>query len=151
MMRIQPITHPILTEFQPLIDASIAEGYEFVQRLWDEYQSGENAFQGDGAILLGAYDGDQLVAVGGVHMDNYLQLPTIGRIRHVYVLPAHRRSGVGKQLVQALMAQSSEQFAIFTLRTLTEHGRAFYRDLGFSEEPRFENATHWLELPSRPS
>lgn len=149
-MDIHPITQPELNEFQSLIDASTSEGYKFVQRLWDEHQSGEATFDQAGAVLLGVYEGDQLVAVGGVHEDPYLNTATIGRIRHVYVLPDHRRSGVGRQLVLALMAHGAEQFTVFTLRTLTEHGRAFYESLGFRSTPRFDNATHWFDRSTTP-
>jgi GNAT superfamily N-acetyltransferase len=145
MIAIRRLTQPTLNDLQPLIDASAAEGYTFVQRLWDEYQSGENTFADGGAELLGAYENDQLIAVGGVHPDPYLGLSTVGRIRHVYVLPGYRRSGIGKQLVRTLIADTSKHFMTFTLRTTTEHGRAFYSALGFSDEPRFADATHWLE------
>ena len=145
MKQIQAITQPKAEEFNPLIEASMAEGYNFVQKLWDEYRSGENDFRGQGDILLGIYDDNQLVGVGGVHRDPYLNLLTVGRIRHVYVLPEHRRGGVGKMLVQALIDHGTSYFTTFTLRTMTDHGQAFYTALGFHHEPRYENATHWLE------
>ena len=145
MPTIHPITRPIHEEFVPLIQASTTEGYNFVQKLWDEYQSGENDFRGQGDILLGIYQEGQLIGVGGVHRDPYLNQPTIGRIRHVYVLPEHRRGGIGKMLVQALIDHGTAHFTTFTLRTMTAHGRAFYTALGFSDTPHYENATHWLE------
>lgn len=145
MPTIQPITRPIWNEFEPLIKRSTEEGYNFVQKLWDEYQSGDNDFRGTGDVLLGIYQDDQLIGVGGVHRDPYLNQPTIGRIRHVYVLPEHRRGGIGKALVEALVAHGTAYFNTFTLRTMTDHGRAFYEALGFSSAPRYDNATHWLE------
>lgn len=145
MPLLQTITKLTLIDLQPLIDSSTAEGNDFVQKLWDEYQSGKNNFSATGDVLLGVYEDDHLIGVGGVHKDPYLNLPTAGRIRHVYVLPGHRRGGVGKQLVQALIDQASNQFTLFTLRTTTNHGQAFYKSLGFSNEPRFPNTTHWRE------
>ncbi|MBW4438435.1 MAG: GNAT family N-acetyltransferase [Pleurocapsa minor GSE-CHR-MK-17-07R] len=148
-MRIHLITHLTITELRPLLDASLAEGYTFIQKLWDEYDMGAMTFCENGAGLLGITDETQLIGIGGVHTDPYLQIPTIGRIRHVYVLAAHRRKGIGKQLIEGLIAHAAPQFMILTLRTQTEEGRNFYTALGFSEEPRFENATHWLELKIR--
>ena len=78
-------------ELQPLMKASVDEGYDFIRKLWDEYQSGVNRFNAQGAVLIGVYDGDTLIAIGGVHPDPYLTQATIGRVRHVYVLPEHRR------------------------------------------------------------
>lgn len=147
MAQIQPIAHLTLDMLKPILDSSIAEGYDFIQKLWDEYQSGVNAFRDNGAVLLGIYEGDQLVGIGGVHPDPYLKdTDAIGRIRHVYVMPGHRRGGIGGELVRALIARSSDTFNTFTLRTMTEHGRAFYTAIGFSDAPRYENATHWMTL-----
>ncbi|MBZ0291065.1 MAG: GNAT family N-acetyltransferase [Anaerolineae bacterium] len=146
MMHIQIITQLTFEALQPLLVSSLDEGYTFIHKLWDEYQSGENTFSDNGAILLGGYEGDQLVGIGGVHVDPYLKIATIGRVRHVYVLPSYRRSGIGKKLVQALIDRTSHHFTVFTLRTMTEHGQAFYKSLGFTDEPRFANATHWLAV-----
>jgi GNAT superfamily N-acetyltransferase len=148
MISIQPIEKPAWEDFRPLIDASKAEGYDFVQKLWDEYQSGKATFQEPGAVLLGVYDDERLIAVGGVHSDPYLKEVSAGRIRHVYVLPEYRRGGMGKKLVQALMEYGANQFNTFTLRTMTQHGRDFYTALGFTDEPRFADATHWCDAKS---
>lgn len=144
MNAIAPITRLTLPALQPLIDASSAEGYTFVQSLWRDYRSGANRYSGRGEVLLAASQDDCLIAIGGIHADPYAGLPTIGRIRHVYVLPAYRRQGIGQALVRQLIAHGSGHFTNITLRTLTEHGRAFYLALGFSDEPRFPESTHWL-------
>jgi len=148
MISIQPIPELTLEMLQPLLDASLAEGYTFIQKLWDEYQSGQTAFRENGSALLAGYADGRLVAVGGVHPDTYLNDPTIGRIRHVYVLPEYRRQGIAKQLVEALIERGAAQFTIITLRTPTAHGHAFYTAIGFSDEPRFDSATHWLAVQS---
>jgi GNAT superfamily N-acetyltransferase len=145
-MDIQPITHLTLDLLRPILDESLAEGYGFIQKLWDEYQSGKMTFCEDGAVLLGGYDEGRLIAIGGVHTDTYLDSPTIGRIRHVYVLREYRRHGVGKKLVQGLIDHASNHYTVLTLRTLTDHGDAFYKSLGFSTEPHYENATHAMQL-----
>ena len=135
-------------ELQPILAASLDEGYKFIQTLWDEYISGKTRFDADGAALIGVYVDGTLAAIGGVHRDPYLGQPDIGRIRHVYVMPDLRRTGVGRRLMAALIGHSRENFAFLTLRTPTAHADAFYVSLGFSREPRFEHATHWLSLES---
>lgn len=132
---------------QPVLVASLDEGYKLIQTLWDEYVSGKARFNSGGAALYGIYDaGGDLIAIGGVHRDPYLDRADIGRIRHVYVMPEQRRTGVGRRLMTALISHARENFAYLTLRTLTAHGDEFYVSLGFSREPRFDQATHWLTL-----
>lgn len=137
-------------DLQPLLQYSLSEGYDFIHKLWTEYQSGVNRFDSPGAALLAGYLGEQLIAVGGVHPDPYLGQPTIGRVRHVYVLPSHRRAGAGRQLLAALIEQARSHFDTLTLRTNTAHGDAFYRAIGFDTEPRFADATHWMQLDTEP-
>lgn len=143
---IRPISFLTEAELQPLLVTSLDEGYELVQTLWDEYVSGKARFDSGGAVLYGIYVDSALIAVGGVHRDPYLDRADIGRIRHVYVMPEYRRAGVGRRLIAALIDHARESFAFLTLRTLTAHADAFYVSLGFSREPRFEHATHWLSL-----
>jgi GNAT superfamily N-acetyltransferase len=149
--RIQIIASLTHDDLLPLLTASLSEGYDFVQKLWDEYQSGANRYDKDGAVLLGGYLEDGLWAIGGLHRDPYLNQPDIGRIRHVYVLPSARRMGIGRQLVTALIEHSRAHFRILTLRTPTAHGDAFYRSLGFSTQLVYAEATLWLGLGADPA
>lgn len=143
VISINPLTQAIV---QPMIDASLPEGFGFVQRLWDDYLLGVQTFSEPGAVLLGIFDGGTCLAIGGVHPDPYLNDPQIGRIRHVYVLPDYRRHGLGRQLMNALIDHARGHFSILTLRTLTTEAAAFYVSLGFSDVPRYDQATHWLDI-----
>jgi GNAT superfamily N-acetyltransferase len=135
-----------LEPLTPLLEESLSEGYEFVDRLWKEYETGVNRFDGTGEVLLGVFVSDQLIAIGGLHNDPYLGDTKIGRIRHVYVLNAWRGQGVGRRLLAALMDEAKLHYHKLTLRTLTPDATAFYNAIGFDNSPRFENATHWMEL-----
>ncbi len=145
-IHIGPIEPATFQNIRPLLQPSLDEGYSFIQRLWDEYESGVNRFDTAGAILLGVKLDEQIVGVGGVQKDPYLNQAMIGRIQHVYILSAYRRAGVGRYLMHSLIDHARSHFTLLTLRTLTEHGSAFYNSLGFSSQPRFASATHWLEL-----
>src|SRR5690349_19502347 len=116
---VRPVENLMLSDLRPLLDESLAEGYGFIQKLWDEYESGVNRFDTGGAILLGAFDGQRLVGVGGVQRDPYLKRDDVGRIRHLYVLAAYRRQGVGKRLLEALIDHAQAHFTLLTLRTQT--------------------------------
>ncbi|MBK8023334.1 MAG: GNAT family N-acetyltransferase [Chloroflexi bacterium] len=146
MVEIRRITHLTAAALRPLLEASLEEGYAFIETLWEEYVSGVNPFITPGGVLLGGYEGEALVAVGGVHVDPYEEAPAVGRVRHVYVLPELRRQQIGRRLVSALIDHAAGHFATLTLRTPTAHGDAFYKSLGFTDAPRFVHATHWLDL-----
>ncbi|MBK8134867.1 MAG: GNAT family N-acetyltransferase [Chloroflexi bacterium] len=133
-------------QITPLIIASETEGHNFVRRLWDEYASGENRFDSEGSVLFGVFDGEELVAIGGLHRDPYVDIAGVARIRHVYVAKGYRRSGVGRRLMAALIEHARGRFGLLTLRTMTEEGAAFYSSLGFRSDPLHESATHWLRL-----
>ena len=143
---IAPITELSTAAVQPLLEASLAEGMRLVQRLADEYASGANRFDQPGEALLGAYAGGRLVGVGGVNRDPYARDPGVARLRHLYVLPAWRRQGVGRQLVAALIAAAAPHFATMRLRTTNPEADRFYRELGFAGVADDAEATHHIAL-----
>lgn len=128
-----------------LARASEAEGFGFVSRLVGEFEEG--VYEAPGSLLLGAYGANELRGVCGLMPDPYLGAATlpVGRVRHLYVLPEHRREGVGRALLEAIVAAARSHNARLRLRTNTARGSAFYLSLGFVEtcEP---DATHVLDL-----
>ena len=84
----------------------------------------------------------------GLNVDPYLDDPTVGRIRHLYVLPSFRRSGVGTEVVTACLDLATRNFARVRLRTFDPSAAAFYTAMGFVEvdEPQ---ATHGMWLTTR--
>lgn len=134
----------------PLLDAAETEGFDMVRRLADGWREGTNRFDRPGEVLLGVcvdegvVDRD-LVAVGGLNVDPYLDDRAVGRIRHVYVVPRARSLGVGKALVAELVENARTHFERVRLRTVTDEGSRFYEALGF-EVTEERHATHTLAL-----
>ena len=141
---LQPLPLSLL---HPLVEESTREGYRFLRRLESEYEAGELRFDGPGEVLLGVFDGRDLVAVGGVSRDPYEGAAGTGRIRHVYVRATHRRRGVGRELVAALEAHARGRFSSLVLRTDTEAAARFYSRLGYQALPPGGTATHRRDLP----
>ena len=131
---------------QPLVEESTREGYRFLQRLEREYDAGQLRCDGPGEVLLGVFEGPELIAVGGVSRDPYGGAADTGRIRHVYVRAAHRRRAVGRRLIAALEAHARGCFSALVLRTDTEAAARFYRELGYRPLPPGGSATHRREL-----
>jgi GNAT superfamily N-acetyltransferase len=128
-----------------LLQDSESEGYGFIRRLVDDYASGANRFEAPGEALYGAYY-PGLVGICGLNCDPYLSDPDVGRVRHLYVLHVYRRAGIGRSFIETLIADARRHFRLLVLRTTNQEADRFYHALGFSSEPRFEQATHYLDL-----
>lgn len=132
-------------DIQSLATQARSESFSFIDRLLDDWRDGSNRFDGKGECFLQLMVAETLVAVGGINRDPYSTESNIGRIRHVYVRPEFRRSGVGRVLLDALLERATH-FKRLRLRANDERAFRFYESLGFvpSNEP---NATHTLDGP----
>src|SRR5271168_3003974 len=92
------------------------EGYDFIEALVEDWESGTNRFDAPGEALCGCLDQGLLVAVGGLNCDPFAGRPDVGRIRRVYVRPAWRNRGIGRALVTALVDEARTHFACVRLR-----------------------------------
>ncbi len=131
--------------FPSLAAAASSEGFDFLDRMQDEWESGKNRFSAPGEYLVGITQGDMLIAVGGLNKDPYAIEATTGRLRHIYVSAAHRRRGIGRALVDTLLSQAGSYFHRVRLRTKNAEAAAFYEHYGFSQV-REPDATHSLRL-----
>lgn len=129
-----------------LLGASLSEGHDLVERLVAEWEDGTNRFDRTGEILLEARRLGQLVGVGGLNRDPYVDDPGVGRIRHLYVLPDVRGMGVGRALVAALVDHARGRFERARLRAGADEAWDFYLRLGFEETSDEENSTHQIRL-----
>jgi len=129
-----------------LLAASTGEGFRFVERLAREWQEGKARFDRPGELLLAAYHGASIVAIGGLTADPYTEEPALGRLRHLYVRPDARRRGIGRRLVQALELAAQQTYRALVLRTDTEAAARFYEALGYMPLPVGGTATHRREL-----
>ena len=140
-LTIQPVDLGTGDMLEILTAEASAEGFQFVDRLVDEWKSGVNRFSKAGEKLLGAFDGKNLVAVGGLNRDPYAQQSHVGRLRHIYVHPRYRRLGIGRKLVAALLEDIDSHFERVRLRTSTSAASRFYEACEFRSSDEAE-ATH---------
>ena len=138
--------HPIESGsdlLETLATEARAQGYAFVDRLIDEARSGQNAFQKAGECFCGVFVDGTLVGCGGLNQDPYVG-PTVGRIRHIFILAAYRRRGIAAALVRELLRRAKPAFATVRLRTPDKNASRFYEALGF-ERTDHETATHLIK------
>jgi GNAT superfamily N-acetyltransferase len=130
----------------PLLAESEAGGRGLVRRLVDEWASGVTRFDRPGEALFVARLGDPVVGVCGLSIDPYGATARVARVRHLYVLCAHRRRGVGYRLMLEVIAAARRGFDVLRLRTNNPVAAALYEQLGFRRRDDVADCTHVLEL-----
>ncbi|VEB96301.1 Acetyltransferase (GNAT) family [Cedecea lapagei] len=141
-LRIMPVT-PDNPGFALLKAQSIAENFNMLRRLEANWLSGDNRFNAPGEKLLGIFSGEALVGVGGLNLDPFSGDDRAGRIRHLYVSPMWRGRGVGKLLLQAIVADGDELFDFYNTHA-PQHAFRFYEAAGFEIVSGEERVTHRL-------
>ena len=119
---------PDLGELESL---SATEGHVFVERTRDEWLAGVNRFDRPGECFFLAKAAGRTVGMCGVNSDPFVDDPAVGRLRHLYVHPRHRRIGMAEALVNRCLAISSGHFRRIRLRTTNPAADQLYRSLGF--------------------
>ncbi|KAB0567652.1 GNAT family N-acetyltransferase [Brucella pituitosa] len=142
--RIIPIAE-LPVGFDLLCEEAAADGFRFMERLCTEWESGVNRFDAAGEVLIGAFRGEELAAVGGLSIDHHMNDPEIGRLRHLYVRRSDRRNGLATAVVRALVKSGRGHFHSVRLFTDTAAGSAFYDKIGFARSDS-STATHELAL-----
>jgi len=142
-MTIQLITE-LPNDFSVLESESKRDGFRFLEKMRLEWDSGKDRFNKTGEALYGIFADGRLVAIGGVNLDPYATEPSIGRVRHLYVLKEYRKQGLGATLVKKILENGSKYFSRVRLRTDTVAAAKFYENFGF-ETVTDESASHqWV-------
>jgi GNAT superfamily N-acetyltransferase len=128
---LRPLRATDLPALAALADAAEAEGFRFVTRFLADFERGAVRLGAPTEFFFGGYDGDTLVALGGITPDPYVADRGVGRLRHVYVARAYRRHGVGRALVTALERRGQGVYERLRLRTDTAAAAQFYERLGY--------------------
>ncbi len=116
---------------ETLAKESELEGFGFVRRTLLEWNSGENNFSKKGESFYGVFYDDECVAIGGLNIDPYIDKPTLGRVRHVYVASKHRRKGIATLLLKEIMKSAKGNFKEVRLYTPSAAASELYESFGF--------------------
>jgi GNAT superfamily N-acetyltransferase len=127
------------------------EALQFVTRLVEEFQSGENRFTGQGEALFEVRLAGKLVAIGGLNIDPYVSDRSVGRVRRTYVHPAHRSRGIGRLLLETIENHARGRFEMLRLRPESEAASRFYIRAGFNLATDVSDVSHIKALSGRQS
>jgi len=141
-VQIERLIHLQPGDLTALIAESEHQGQTFVRRLADEWAGGANRFDRTGEALFAVRDRGAIVAVGGLNFDPYAGEAGIGRVRHLYVLAAHRRRGLGARLVAAIVEAARGHFHTLRLSTSNPDAARLYERLGFRPRADANRSTH---------
>tara|TARA_R110000787_G_scaffold8528_8_gene28891 strand:- start:4260 stop:4697 length:438 start_codon:yes stop_codon:yes gene_type:complete len=140
-MKIARIVDHLPSGFFTLLAAATEEGVRNMHLLADDWRSGEQRFAADGEALFGAFDGAELVGVGGVTWETGLTEMAM-RMRRFYILPQARGSGVGRAVAEMVMAQGFARAPLLTCNArATPLAAPFWEAMGFWRE-NLPNITH---------
>ena len=127
--------------------ATAAEGFRFLERLLNDFKDGSNTFNHFGEGIFGVFtEEDEIVAIGGLNNDPYLNEQYIGRLRRFYVDKAYRRNGIGSLLVKRIIDEAKGYYKILVLHTDTENAEHFYTTIGFTKGNLYPNSSHFMEF-----
>ncbi len=147
---VERLHDPTSNSIADLLSESERAGLRMVRRLVGEWESGANRFDRPGEVLLGAWINGRLVGVCGLNIDPYAGSERAGRVRHLYVLAAFRRRGIGGQLVRQVMEAAHARFDDLRLRTNDPAAARLYEALGFRSCPGGRDYTHAARLTTAP-
>lgn len=142
---IQPL-ETLPADLAELVAASEREDFGALATLRDAWQAGTNRFDRECEILLAARRDGQLVGICGLNRDPYCEDPRVGRVRHLYVHPGARRTGVATQLLEEVLRRAIGNFELLRLRTHRQDAAAFYLARGFAAVDDEPDCTHLLRL-----
>lgn len=87
-------------------------------------------------VVLGAFDGDRLVGVVGMSVDPRAKARHRGHVFGMYVAPEVAGTGIGRGLLDALVAHARAcnglDALVLTVTAENEHARRFYERAGFA-------------------
>lgn len=129
--------------FEALLDESVAQNFNFLKKMQEEWISGKNQFNKNGERAFAVFDGNILIGIGGLNIDPYLPNDQIGRVRHLYILSTYRKNGAGKLLMNEIIKTAKLYYPKLRLKTDTAIAAKFYESLGFAKVTS-DSASHEL-------
>jgi len=116
-----------------------------VSRMLADFKAGTNRFDLPSEVLLAHVRDGAVLAVCGLNREQEITFGKGGRIRRLYVLPAHRGEGLARSLVEAIASFACHYHEVLTVNAGPSPAHAFYEHIGF-EPVSHPSITHIKKL-----
>lgn len=138
---VEEINSSNINAIKEIVDESVVNGIKFEQRMWDEWQSGQNCFTKKGEKLIGLFHEGKCFAVGGIQVDPYIadNDGSIGRVRGIYVKESFRKQGFAKIILDLLVSHGRNYFKAIGLSTTNPIASHMYEEYGFEKNGEEKN------------
>ena len=96
-------------------------------------------------FVLGAFSGPHLIGVAGFYVQAKPKHRHKGMLWGMYIRPSHRAAGIGRKLVEGIIAHARQQVELLQLFVISDNlpARRLYASLGFVEYGIERNATKY--------
>ncbi|WP_089177516.1 GNAT family N-acetyltransferase [Bosea sp. AS-1] len=131
-------------EFEALRSEASAESFAFIEGLREEWLAGRYDGGDDRFAVFAAFHEGELAGIGAITPDPYDPAPGLLRVRHVYVRPLHRGTGIGRVLATALIQQGLALAPRLSLRAADQRAAAFWEANGFIPDSGGTRRSHLL-------
>lgn len=131
--------------FVELRSQSVAEGFNMLRRLEENWLSRQNRFDSPGEKLIGAYADSLIVGVCGLNIDPFTPEAGAGRLRHFYVDTGWRNRRVGSGLLSEIIKDAGHWFDVINTNAPLS-AFTFYERAGFVALSGMDKVTHQLCL-----
>jgi GNAT superfamily N-acetyltransferase len=134
--------------FAELRSQSLAEGFNMLRRLEENWLSGDNCFDRPGEKLIGAFANGLIVGACGLNIDPFTKAAGTGRLRHFYVDIGLRNRGIGSRLLIEILKDAGRWFD-FINTNAPSSAFNFYERTGFVTISGMDKFTHQLCLKNQ--
>jgi GNAT superfamily N-acetyltransferase len=148
------IESPEPSEWARILRASLADSFDMVHRLLDDFAAGTNQFDlpGEGLWVHTDSESNSVIGVCGLNREAGAEFDHAGRVRRMYIIPDYREQGYARSLLETIMSFAPEYYELLTVNVGPLAAGSFYEHFGFDpiEHPRITHTKSLMDIGNLP-